>query len=221
VGGAGDDRMVGGAGNDKESGNAGADELTGGSGDDVLVADYLNVTSNGTKDVPDGKVDAISCGDGNDTAFISVSDGDTAAEDCEKVNPTSFQIPPLAQALKNATENLPAIRPDLETGCTIISQLSKTSLSTDECKKIEIALNESASPSFLPLSNESKTTTQLQTAGQNSTTLCGDILSNQKSDDVAVDICNYLIQPTNQSSSPTNAPSNQSSLQSSNQSNRE
>ena len=67
--------MSGGGGNDTLYGGWGADRLYGGMGDDVLHAL-----------APDGQPDLLSCGPGNDTAFVLHSERPTTTiRGCEKV----------------------------------------------------------------------------------------------------------------------------------------
>lgn len=75
-GGSGDDNIIGDDGNDRMYGGTGADEIEGGLGVDVI---YQNNKAN----EPDGEVDVINCGLGNDHAFILPSEGDIAAVDCD------------------------------------------------------------------------------------------------------------------------------------------
>ena len=149
--------------------------------------------------MPDGAVDTIGCGDGNDTAFVSISEGDTVESDCENVNPTSFGIQSKAMTiLSNATENSQSNRVDIEQNCELAVEQSNGVLSLDLCEKIKLALNENAT--FAPAATNG-TEAQLNSVG-NSSQLCPDIIS-KGSDDVAVDICNSLISPsTNQTNTP-------------------
>lgn len=70
-GGAGDDRVGGGGGDDELSGGRGADRLRGGPGDDVIRAAR-------------GARDQISCGPGDDIAFINPL-RDRVRRNCEKL----------------------------------------------------------------------------------------------------------------------------------------
>jgi len=79
---ADDDEITGGSANDEIQGSGGFDILNGASGNDIIyhAADFFGTGS-------DGRVDTITCGSGQDEAFINVSDdGDTAASDCEIVH---------------------------------------------------------------------------------------------------------------------------------------
>ena len=81
----GDDNLSGFKGNDFISGYSGADIISGGPGDDTIEHNTL-MTNQSPLD-PDGARDQITCGEGDDTAFINYStDGDTADRDCETVH---------------------------------------------------------------------------------------------------------------------------------------
>ena len=132
-----------GAGNDSTAGNGGADQILGGLGDDILVADYIVNTPNGTHDVPDGAVDTIVCGNGNDTVFLSLNEGDFAESDCENVNPSSFLAGSKVMIfLGNATENSQSNRADIDQNCELAVAQSNGILGTDLCQKIKLSLNE-------------------------------------------------------------------------------
>lgn len=75
----GDDLLNGNAGNDTVQGGAGSDLVNGDDGNDLLVASFANSSMS----IRDLAADIISCGSGNDTAFINRSDNDTASGDCE------------------------------------------------------------------------------------------------------------------------------------------
>ena len=79
-GGNGNDNMDGGNGNDRMNGGYGSDNIDGGSGNDVLF-------QNNAINEPDGYMDVINCGPGNDIALFIESDRDIAADDCETTNP--------------------------------------------------------------------------------------------------------------------------------------
>jgi hypothetical protein len=200
-GGAGSDSVSGGAGSDVIASNGGADKVLAGAGDDILVADYIISSANGTHDVPDGAVDSIACGDGNDTAFLSIDEGDTVESDCENVNPTSFDIQSegAMSILSNATENSQSNRVDIEQNCELAVAQSNGVLSLDLCQKIKISLNEN--PTFVRVPINS-TEAQLEFAG-NISQVCPDVISKGSDDDVALDICNSFI---SQSANQTNIP---------------
>ena len=77
----GDDTLNGNDGNDIILGGAGADKIDGGNGNDLLESSFVI----GSTSISDGNNDTLTCGTGNDTAFINPSDGDTASSDCESV----------------------------------------------------------------------------------------------------------------------------------------
>jgi Ca2+-binding RTX toxin-like protein len=79
----GNDKVDGGTGNDRLEGDFGVDTLVGGEGDDTI---WQFRSSN----LPDGSKDVISCGPGEDTAYISLEDDDFAADDCEHVITDEF-----------------------------------------------------------------------------------------------------------------------------------
>lgn len=110
AGGTGDDTQTGGAGNDLIFANLGQDTTSGGDGDDrlwALARGDVQPGPNGETDqngdsldggagndsfrVRDGEVDRVSCGDGDDVAFLDLVDQitDATAENpngsCEKV----------------------------------------------------------------------------------------------------------------------------------------
>jgi len=65
--------------------------------------------------VPDAAVETIARGDGNDTVFLSTTEGDTAENYCENINPPSFKIANEAQILLgNATENSQSKKADID-----------------------------------------------------------------------------------------------------------
>ncbi|MEO0390810.1 MAG: calcium-binding protein [Pseudomonadota bacterium] len=67
VGDAGDDLLVGGAGDDDINGATGSDTMFGGAGDDVITdTDYIYGV-----EAPDGGIDAVNAGDGDDRIYIS------------------------------------------------------------------------------------------------------------------------------------------------------
>ena len=72
-GGAGDDEVRAGAGNDSANGGAGADLLDGGTGNDTVVAN------------DDSDVDTVTCGSGNDVAYLGAADVLVAGNGCELV----------------------------------------------------------------------------------------------------------------------------------------
>lgn len=74
-----DDMLSGNAGNDTIQGGAGSDLINGDDGNDLLVASFANSSMS----IRDLAADSILCGSGNDTAFINISDNDTASSDCE------------------------------------------------------------------------------------------------------------------------------------------
>jgi Ca2+-binding RTX toxin-like protein len=74
----GDDIVLGENGNELIEGDFGADKISGGNGNDKL---WQFRSSN----LPDNSKDLITCGDGDDTAFISLADGDLASSDCENI----------------------------------------------------------------------------------------------------------------------------------------
>ncbi len=77
----GNDTLNGNSGNDTVQGGAGSDIINGDDGNDLLIASFVN----GSISIRDFAPDTIECGTGNDTAFINVSDNDTASSDCETV----------------------------------------------------------------------------------------------------------------------------------------
>jgi hypothetical protein len=136
--------------------------------------------------VPDGAVDTLECGEGNDTVFLSTSEGDTFENDCENVNPSSFDIQSAAMTiLGNATENSQSNRVDIDQNCELAVGQSNGVLNLDLCQKIKLALNENAT--FLPTMNNS-TEIQLK-SNENMAQLCPGMTSST-SDDIATDICN-------------------------------
>jgi Ca2+-binding RTX toxin-like protein len=76
-----DDLLSGNAGNDSIQGGAGRDLINGDDGNDLLVASFANSSMS----IRDLAADIISCGSGNDTAFINTFDNDTASSDCEVI----------------------------------------------------------------------------------------------------------------------------------------
>jgi hypothetical protein len=139
--------------------------------------------------VPDGAVDTIVCGDGNDTVFLSTTEGDTAENDCEDINPHSFKIANEAQILLgNATENSQSKKVDIEQNCELAVAQSNGILGIDLCQKIKLSLNETAAFAS-PVANN---TGVLSESTGNISQLCPDIIS-KGSDDVATDICNSFI----------------------------
>ncbi len=110
AGGTGDDTQSGGPGNDLIFANLGADTTSGGDGNDrlwALARGDVHPGPNGEVDqtgdsldggagddsfrTRDGEVDRITCGDGNDTAFLDTADvitdltADNANGSCERV----------------------------------------------------------------------------------------------------------------------------------------
>ncbi len=77
----GNDTLNGNSGNDTVQGGAGSDIINGDDGNDLLIASFVNSSMS----IRDFAPDIIACGTGNDTAFINVSDNDTASSDCETV----------------------------------------------------------------------------------------------------------------------------------------
>jgi Ca2+-binding RTX toxin-like protein len=77
----GNDKLYGNDGNDLVQGGAGNDTIDGGPGNDTLIASFVT----GSTTIRDFEPDTVVCGDGIDTAFISLADNDTAALDCEIV----------------------------------------------------------------------------------------------------------------------------------------
>lgn len=77
----GNDTLNGNSGNDSVQGGAGSDIINGDDGNDLLIASFVNSSMS----IRDFAPDIIACGTGNDTAFINVSDNDTASSDCETV----------------------------------------------------------------------------------------------------------------------------------------
>jgi Ca2+-binding RTX toxin-like protein len=75
----GDDVLSGNAGNDTIQGGAGSDLINGDDGNDLLIASFAGSSTS----IRDLAADTIFCGYGNDTAFINISDNDTASSDCE------------------------------------------------------------------------------------------------------------------------------------------
>lgn len=70
--------------------------------------------------MPDGAVYTIACGDGNDTVFLSTTEGDTAENDCENINPPSFKIANVAQIfLGNAPEDSQSKKVDIDQNCEL------------------------------------------------------------------------------------------------------
>ena len=148
--------------------------------------------ANGTHDVPDGAVDTITCGDGNDTVFLSVNEGDTAESDCENVNPSSLEAGSKAMILLgNATENSQSNRADIDQNCELAVAQSNGILKMDLCQKIKLALNETVA---IAPTGENNTRVQSESTG-NISQVCPDIIS-KGSDDVAIDICNSFISAT-------------------------
>ena len=96
--------------------------------------------------MPDGAVDTITCGVGNDTVFLSVNEGDIAESDCENVNPSSFLAGSKAMIfLGNATENSQSNRADIDQNCELAVAQSNGILKVDLCQKIKLSLNETFS----------------------------------------------------------------------------
>lgn len=77
----GNDTINGNSGNDTIQGGAGSDSINGDDGNDLLIASFAN----NSLSLRDFSLDTLSCGAGNDTAFINVSDNDTVSSDCETV----------------------------------------------------------------------------------------------------------------------------------------
>ena len=189
-GGAGSDLIAGGAGNDLISGNGGADQILGGPEDDIIVADYIMNTNNGTQDVPDGVVDTITCGDGNDTVFLSMAEGDIVENDCEVINPSSSKLANIAQLfLGNATENSQSNRTDIDQNCELAVAQSNGILDLNLCQKIKLSSNET--PDFAPVLANNTGIVQSSRV-ENLSQICGALIS-KGSDDVATDICNSSI----------------------------
>ena len=142
--------------------------------------------------MPDGAVDTITCGDGNDTVFLSVNEGDFAESDCENVNPSSFEAGSKAMILLgNATENSQSNRADIDQNCELAVAQSNGILKMDLCQKIKLSLNETSA--IAPWGTNNTRVQSESTA--NITQKCPDIIS-KGSDDVAVDICNSFISMT-------------------------
>ena len=76
-----DDIINGNSGNDTVQGGPGTDQVNGDDGNDLVVGSFANSSMS----IKDLAVDTLTCGIGNDTAFINISDNDTASEDCETV----------------------------------------------------------------------------------------------------------------------------------------
>ncbi len=77
----GNDILNGGDGNDLIVAGGDADKIDGGTGNDILIASY--VMNNAS--IRDYAVDSITCGPGDDTAYINLADNDSATADCENV----------------------------------------------------------------------------------------------------------------------------------------
>jgi Ca2+-binding RTX toxin-like protein len=77
----GNDNLYGNDGNDLVQGGAGNDTVDGGAGNDTLIPSFVT----GSTTIRDFEPDTVICGDGLDTAFISLADNDTATLDCEIV----------------------------------------------------------------------------------------------------------------------------------------
>lgn len=75
------DIINGNSGNDTVQGGAGTDQVNGDDGNDLVVGSFANSSMS----IKDLAVDTLTCGIGNDTAFINISDNDTASVDCETV----------------------------------------------------------------------------------------------------------------------------------------
>src|SRR6476620_1370091 len=80
-GSGGNDTIEGGSGNDTVQGGAGNDQVNGDDGNDLVIGSFANSSMS----IKDLAADTLTCGTGNDTAFINISDNDTASEDCETV----------------------------------------------------------------------------------------------------------------------------------------
>ena len=76
-----DDIINGNSGNDTVQGGPGNDQVNGDDGNDLVVGSFANSSMS----IKDLAVDTLTCGIGNDTAFINISDNDTASADCETV----------------------------------------------------------------------------------------------------------------------------------------
>ena len=76
-----DDIINGNSGNDTVQGGPGTDQVNGDDGNDLVVGSFTNSSMS----IKDLVVDTLTCGIGNDTAFINISDNDTASADCETV----------------------------------------------------------------------------------------------------------------------------------------
>jgi len=75
------DTINGNSGNDTVQGGAGSDQVNGDDGNDLVIGSF----DNSSMSIRDLAPDTLSCGVGNDTAFINISDNDTASADCETV----------------------------------------------------------------------------------------------------------------------------------------
>jgi Ca2+-binding RTX toxin-like protein len=76
-----DDIINGNSGNDTVQGGAGNDQVNGDDGNDLVIGSFANSSMS----IKDLAADTLTCGTGNDTAFINISDNDTASADCETV----------------------------------------------------------------------------------------------------------------------------------------
>ena len=76
-----DDIINGNSGNDTVQGGAGNDQVNGDDGNDLVIGSFANSSMS----IRDLAADALTCGIGNDTAFINISDNDTASADCERI----------------------------------------------------------------------------------------------------------------------------------------
>src|SRR6476659_4478593 len=59
----------------------GNDHDNGDDGNDLVIGSFANSSMS----IKDLAADTLTCGTGNDTAFINISDNDTASADCETV----------------------------------------------------------------------------------------------------------------------------------------
>ncbi len=158
--------------------------------DDIIVADYIVNTNNGTQDVPDGVVDTLACGDGNDTVFLSMAEGDIAENYCEVINPASSKLANVAKLfLGNATENSQSNRTDIEQNCELAVAQSNGILDLNLCQKIKLSSNETAD--FAPILANNTEIAQSSRV-ENLSQICAALIS-KGSDDVATDICNSPI----------------------------
>jgi hypothetical protein len=119
-----------------------------------------------------------------------MAEGDTAENDCEVINPSSFKLTNVAEQLVgNATENSQSNRTDIDQNCELAVAQSKGILDLNLCQKIKLSSKET--PDFAPLLANNTGIVQSPRI-ENLSQICATLISNA-SDDVATDICSSTI----------------------------